>query len=1296
MHRGNLCVCAVFVVLALAITTNGAPHPQADRDTVQIGWRKINNAGFKARAGHTANYVGTRDEIITFGGRNGRLSFSQDFYSFNTTTQTWRGPESGAGSHPDHRGMHTATMLSDDSLLVFGGRGAVYGLMSSQFDDIKILNPRTGLWRIPTVSGPSPPKRSGHTATYLPRENVIVIFGGTDGTRHFNDMYFLTLSTNNLAVVWSEVQQRGNIPVGRQSHTAIGYQNRLFIFGGETHKGPVADMQIFCYNDRTWITPEIYGSAPIARYGHTASAIGSNMIIFGGSSPRGYLDDVAVFNMESLYWRKVEYLNTERPSAREYAASTAVAGRIYVIGGDTGSLAEDVYALQFQFRDVAWVTQTTLGQIPATVHLSSAAIITGAESASPAQLLTFGGLQSAFLSSTYNQDLHTYDIRSRTWKKQPAVRNTPSARAGHSLTKIAANQFLLFGGESRGAVFRNSYLNDAYRLDATFDTHLSWHLLDPRGHVPTARSAHTATLFNDKVVIIGGYDGNRALSDVFIATITGNTISYKHSVLLNFPARQYHSAVDVTIKGKHCILLFGGKSHSNTPLNDLILIHFDNTDATWEHLAPTGAIPPPRYGHAAIVHTGPLSSNSENVMVIFGGANDNGDRSDVWALDLNTLQWTEGGVRNAFPRSFHSAVSGASQLYSFGGRNNQADHNDLHVLDLTALTNSYSYGDSPAVSAPPVFIPPSPLTPPPPTRIPDLPPLRVETPIPVTPRPTTPLPPRGQHVTVPLVEALLQDTTNALPAILDSQSGIHLHLAEPALLNRVVHGVDTLRSQADSATHLGNDASLLEEARRLIALWFSKYDGEKKNLDELRALINSLESSLEQYQRADAIKAMDDQIKALQKLADELAAALAEYTDLEQRIKELDRLIDNAQKELVEPTNQRRDLQNRANGIDNELKGLVRERGIKLAQETALAKQLADANRDIGDLPDRLLGLRAERQELMDKIANCDALLGAYDEKAARDRVDDAEKKLADLQAKRKSLQKLISLSEASEEKKGIMQSTMGIFQDLTKTVDTISRTELSDPLDLGVTHLPEEIAEMTDKMQRYIKSYLQKLAEEEAALLRERDQAEKDRDSLMRNHNNLLHERAEAQRVLLETERRIRELEALSQRLEEALRSRQQALAAVQSELAAIAEQIADKEAAKVLLDTQVADATARANALLKDLQALQADRTARQQRLQGPALSELERLYNNNKRALEDIIRKRQSLEDRLRRMLDQLNGAVALLEREENSRRELDEIMARIRALFVDSATATMSILPYPPVTVTGNTADFNRHL
>eukprot|EP01087_Luapelamoeba_hula_P009093 TRINITY_DN2324_c0_g1_i2.p1 TRINITY_DN2324_c0_g1~~TRINITY_DN2324_c0_g1_i2.p1 ORF type:complete len:1297 (-),score=260.61 TRINITY_DN2324_c0_g1_i2:27-3917(-) len=1296
MHRGNLCVCAVFVVLALAITTNGAPHPQADRDTVQIGWRKINNAGFKARAGHTANYVGTRDEIITFGGRNGRLSFSQDFYSFNTTTQTWRGPESGAGSHPDHRGMHTATMLSDDSLLVFGGRGAVYGLMSSQFDDIKILNPRSGLWRVPTVSGPVPPKRSGHTATYLPRENVIVIFGGTDGTRHFNDMYFLTLSTNNLAVVWSEVQQRGNIPVGRQSHTAIGYQNRLFIFGGETHKGPVADMQIFCYNDRTWITPEIYGSAPIARYGHTASAIGSNMIIFGGSSPRGYLDDVAVFNMESLYWRKVEYLNTERPSAREYAASTAVAGRIYVIGGDTGSLSEDVYVLQFQFRDVAWVTQTTLGQVPATVHLSTAAIITGAESATPAQLLTFGGLQSAFLSSTYNNDLHTYDIRSRTWKKQPAVRNTPSARAGHSLTKIAANQFLLFGGESRGAVFRNSYLNDAYRLDATFDTHLSWHLLDPRGHVPTARSAHTATLFNDKVVIIGGYDGNRALSDVFIATITGNTISYKHSVLLNFPARQFHSAVDVTIKGKHCILLFGGKSHSNTPLNDLILIHFDNTDATWEHLAPTGAIPPPRYGHAAIVHTGPLSSNSENVMVIFGGANDNGDRSDVWALDLNTLQWAEGGVRNAFPRSFHSAVSGASQLYSFGGRNNQADHNDLHVLDLTALTNSYSYSDSPAASILPVFIPPSPLTPPLPTRVPDLSPPRVETPIPVTPRPTTPLPPRGQHVTVSLVEALLKDTTNALPAMLDSQSGIHLHLAEPALLNRVAHGVDTLRSQADSATHLGNDASLLEEARRLIALWFSKYDGEKKSLDELRALIKSLESSLEQYQRADAIKAMDDQIKALQKLANDLAAALTEYTGLEQGIKELDRQIDNAQKELVEPTNQRRDLQNRAIGIDDELKALVREQGIKQAKEAALAKELAVAERDIGDLPDRLSALKAKREELLDKKANCDALLKLYDEKTHSDTIKDLEEKLRDLENRQKSLEKIINRAGAAEHNKGIMESTMYIFQDLTKTVDDISRVELYDPLDLGVAHLPGEIAEMTRKMDLYIIAYKKRLEEEKADLLRQLLQARNDQKRAADDHAALSRECGDAQRKLQDTRDLIGKMEADYQRLEEALRSRQQALAAVQKEPAAIAEQIAAKEETKAQLDAQIADATAKANALLKDLQGLQADRTARQQRLQGPALSELERLYNNNKRALEDIIRKRQSLEDRLRRMLDQLNGAVALLEREENSRRELDEIMARIRALFVDSATATMSILPYPPVTVTGNTADFNRHL
>ena len=59
------------------------------------------------------------------------------------------------------------------------------------------------------------------------------MFGGTDGSYHYNDTWAFDVATNS----WSELSCIGYIPVPREGHAAAVVDDVAYVFGGRDVNG---------------------------------------------------------------------------------------------------------------------------------------------------------------------------------------------------------------------------------------------------------------------------------------------------------------------------------------------------------------------------------------------------------------------------------------------------------------------------------------------------------------------------------------------------------------------------------------------------------------------------------------------------------------------------------------------------------------------------------------------------------------------------------------------------------------------------------------------------------------------------------------------------------------------------------------------------------------------------------------------------------------------------------------------------------------------------------------------------
>ncbi|KAI7877116.1 galactose oxidase [Lichtheimia hyalospora FSU 10163] len=284
------------------------------------------------------------------------------------------------------------------------------------------------------------------------------------------------------------------------------------------------------------------------------------------------------------------------------------------------------------------------------------------------QLFVFGGCD---IKTCFNS-LYVLDMDTMTWSKPRTLGQPPPPCRAHSSTLVErdlgsgkrAHYLYIFGGGDGP-----NYFNDLYVLNA--DT-LVWSKPATEGIPPSPRRAHTTCLWNDKIVVMGGGDGARALSDVHILDISDpSRPRWSQLSTSGVPpiARGYHTSNLVKDK----LIVFGG-SDGHECFSDVHVL--DLVTNRWTQVELDRIVP--RLAHSA--------TQVGSYVFVIGGHDGSRYSNDVLLLNLVTMSWESrriyGGAPS--PRGYHAAVLHDSRLYVLGGYDGKTVFDDVYMLELSA------------------------------------------------------------------------------------------------------------------------------------------------------------------------------------------------------------------------------------------------------------------------------------------------------------------------------------------------------------------------------------------------------------------------------------------------------------------------------------------------------------------------------------------------------------------------------------------------------------------------------------
>ncbi|EOA26915.1 hypothetical protein CARUB_v10023011mg [Capsella rubella] len=290
-------------------------------------------------------------------------------------------------------------------------------------------------------------------------------------------------------------------------------------------------------------------------------------------------------------------------------------------------------------------------------------------------VVVFGGL----VDKKFLNDIIVYDIENKLWFEPECTGSEsegkvgPTSRAFHVAITIDCHMFI-FGGRSGG-----KRLGDFWVLDTDI---WQWSELTSFGDLPTPRDfAAAAAIGNQKIVLCGGWDGKKWLSDVYVMdTMSLEWMELSVSGSLP-PPRCGHTATMVEKR----LLVFGGRGGGGPIMGDLWalkgLIDEERETPGWTQLKLPGQAPSSRCGHTV--------TSGGHYLLLFGGHGTGGwlSRYDVYyndtiILDRVTAQWKRLPISNEPPppRAYHTMTSIGARHLLIGGFDGKLTFGDLWWL----------------------------------------------------------------------------------------------------------------------------------------------------------------------------------------------------------------------------------------------------------------------------------------------------------------------------------------------------------------------------------------------------------------------------------------------------------------------------------------------------------------------------------------------------------------------------------------------------------------------------------------
>mmetsp|Transcript_71270 Transcript_71270/g.149006 ORF Transcript_71270/g.149006 Transcript_71270/m.149006 type:complete len:432 (+) Transcript_71270:127-1422(+) len=367
---------------------------------------------------------------------------------------------------------------------------------------------------------------------------------------------------------WARPQVEGEGPCARGGHTAtlVGPTDptkasaRIFIFGGHYDKGDnkgfeyLNDTFILDIDENTWYQPRCRGTPPEARYGHSAALVGTRIVYFGGKGKNAVLRDLHALDASTLTWFQGPS-SGGTPSARFGHTATLHGTRLYVFGGACGTkYYGDLYCLDL--ASMAWSCPNTSGPKP-TPRYGHTTLLVGES------LIIHGGFcldsleigmkdkSGDLMKSCYLNDIRVLDLTRMQYSRLRTHGVPPVGRFGHTMV-LSEDDAIMFGGYSGSAKDPNQgvlfFLRDKIKEEDPKEEEakeeetndycitlrtadMNWVRNKYTGVTASRRYGHSATAIGPHLIIFGGWDGGKPLSDVVV--LRDQSVAEKGSFMEN-------------------------------------------------------------------------------------------------------------------------------------------------------------------------------------------------------------------------------------------------------------------------------------------------------------------------------------------------------------------------------------------------------------------------------------------------------------------------------------------------------------------------------------------------------------------------------------------------------------------------------------------------------------------------------------------------------------------------------------------------------------------------------------------
>uniref|UniRef100_UPI00358F8451 rab9 effector protein with kelch motifs-like isoform X2 n=1 Tax=Myxine glutinosa TaxID=7769 RepID=UPI00358F8451 len=251
---------------------------------------------------------------------------------------------------------------------------------------------------------------------------------------------------------------------------------------------------------------------PSPRWGHSLCLTDdSTALIVGGHGKnlQFCIDSLWKYHTESHSWFPADAVSTgTTPEVRVGHSATfdPEANRVYVFGGSKNKKwFGDLYFLDL--NGWRWSCVEAKGKVPSLAYHSATLF--------RQELFVFGGVfpRPHPEPDGCGNSLYIFNPQHSIWYQPIVVGQKPCPRSGHSTT-LLQKKLVIFGGWDAPVCFK-----DLHILDLGF---MEYTPVKVKGCAPSARCWHaSAPVSDNRLIIHGGYDGRKVLSDTYIFNLDG-------------------------------------------------------------------------------------------------------------------------------------------------------------------------------------------------------------------------------------------------------------------------------------------------------------------------------------------------------------------------------------------------------------------------------------------------------------------------------------------------------------------------------------------------------------------------------------------------------------------------------------------------------------------------------------------------------------------------------------------------------------------------------------------------------